>query len=314
MAKIERADLLLTFDMSDKVKETTYYIDLAQCLSIINRRNYHQRMYHIRKIDVFAVDNLAIPDLAARFGVTCCPNTWVVANAWVKAKAAWKKSRAQVLRDTPDIQGKWDSFKVYLNAEHAQKGVAANLTQAGSIAGEWDMSSLIMPDWVSSVQPPSGDIFNMHILGDDTTVGVDLKSAGLVQGYSEVRPLVSLKDTQPDIGDSWITRLFDLGGQESELADIIVDEGDEPPYARDEYIGTDSNVEISLPGYGTISSYVPQHTIPGFYVPGGVIGVTGFGDMEPYESPPAVGGLKMGFQIHLTPGTYKGVHAIPMRQ
>lgn len=305
MAKIERADLRIHLDMSDLTPETLYYVDLAQCLSMSNRRHYHQRMYHVSKIDVSAINNLGVPELAARLGVFVAPNTWVVANAWVKAKAAWKKSRAQVLKDTPDIEGKWDSFKVFLNAAHAQAGVAANLKQAGTIAGEWDMSSLVMPDWSEDA---TGDVFNMHILGADTSVGTDLKSAGLVQGYSEVRPLVSLKDTQPDIGDSWITRLFDIGGQESELAELIVEEGDEPPYARDEYVGTDSNSEISLAGYGTISSFVPQHAIPGFYVPGGVIALGGLGDIQ------QSGGLEMQVQIHMTPGTYKGVHAIPMRQ
>lgn len=310
---LERTELSMFFDLSTIGGPGIAYLDLAQCLSVVNRRTYEQsRCYHISKILLLA-DDVSQTAGAFQAAFSTAPNTWVTANAWVKAEAAWRRSRAEVLKDNPSIEGKWDSFKAFLTTTHAAAGVGANLLPVSTKAGEWNMSSLVLPD-VTPSAPITLDQFNMHLLGDnagDPTDGT-LTSAGIIQGYSETRALVSEKDVPADAGDSWLVRLFDMGEQESQLSDIIVDEGDLPPYDRDDLPGTGSNQEaaglaVTVGGIGDVN-YVNLSTyIPGFYVPGGLLQVKMDGLYDDDK-------LKASCVIFMSPGGYKGVHAPHIRQ
>jgi len=304
----DRAQLSMLFDLKDISGPGIAFIDLAQCLSIVNRRAYEQnRCYHISKIGLYADDvSQTAGGFQAAFGTA--PNTWVTANAWVKSEALWNASRAEVLKKNPSLAGKWDNFKVFMNVTHATAGVGANLLPAATKAGEWNMSTLVLPDWDVDA---TADAFNMHLLGpDDGDAGADpttLVSAGLIQGYSETRAIVSEKAVPADTGDSWMVRLMDLGGQESELSEIIVDEGELPPYDQDDLPGTGSNQEIVVGGVGDCNYVNVSTYIPGFYVPGGLLQVSMDGDYGSSK-------LDAACVIYMSPGEYKGVHAPHIRQ
>jgi len=129
----------------------------------------------------------------------------------------------------------------------------------------------------------------------------------LIQGYSETRAIVSEKAVPADTGDSWMVRLMDLGGQESELSEIIVDEGELPPYDQDDLPGTGSNQEIVVGGVGDCNYVNVSTYIPGFYVPGGLLQVSMDGDYGSSK-------LDAACVIYMSPGEYKGVHAPHIRQ
>jgi hypothetical protein len=65
----------------------------------------------------------------------------------------------------------------------------------------------------------------------------------LAQSYMESRATVQPVD--PNVPAAMSTSFFNLltdsGSQEPELADIIEDENDQPPYATDDYPGTTNN-------------------------------------------------------------------------
>ena len=73
-------ELLFTF-----VDNGGGYIDLAQCLSIVNRRAYRQKMlYYVAKVE-WIPDALPGGVAFAETVITCAPNNWAVENSIQKS-------------------------------------------------------------------------------------------------------------------------------------------------------------------------------------------------------------------------------------
>ena len=114
---------------------------------------------------------------------------------------------------------------------------------------------------------------------------------------------------------SFFNLLTDSGSQEPELALVISEEGDNAPYDLDDYPGGDGNASNPVTvGYGAISAQEVDGQIGGFIAPCGLIqieikGYDANGVAVPAESMPAIDIL-----LHVAPGTYKGVAAVPMGQ
>nr|AGA18311.1 hypothetical protein [uncultured marine virus] len=311
MAKIQRAELTLLYDLSGLDAGDEGYIDLAESLSMLNRKLFEQgRLYHISSIETV----LSTPNAQGvnqgdfcNIGVARAPNTWVTANAWYKALKTWQAMRAEVLDKNPSLQSKWDDFKVYLNNDHFDAGQTNNLTPAFSKEGEWNMATMTLPDW--SVGDTAKE-FEVGLCDDDvgSVPAGNLTYGGIIYNYQESRARVS--GGQPDVPAnaslSWGIRLLDMGGQESELTDQIIGENDYPPYDLDEYPGTSANEPLTLMGMVTANAYNLEQSRPGGYVPCGVLKVNLSDDSQPLMGP--------GLVIRMTPGTYKGVHAPTMRQ
>jgi hypothetical protein len=101
-----------------------------------------------------------------------------------------------------------------------------------------------------------------------------------------------------------MTLLTDDGSQEPELADIIEDQNDQPPYDADEYTGGGNNFNAGV----MQSSMVANATLLtdkdlGFKVPLGLIKVVHSAN---------TGGMML--TLHLTPGSYKGLMATEVKQ
>lgn len=305
MAKIARSQNKLLFSGVN-----SGFIDLAESLSIVNRRKYEQgRLYHIQSIKCYAQPDDADQGANSRISLVGAPNTWVTANAWYKAKKIWEKMQDQVLKDDPSIAGKWRDFKVYLNEDHFDAGQASNLTPLDGKAaackeGEWNMSTMTMPDWTRA---DSADEFELHLCGDDKgdVVAGTLQSGGIIQMYQDTRARVQESPATEDPADSWGVRLLDLGGQESELADNIVGENDEAPYAMTDYPGTTDNQILAWMTSLVVNNYNLTEHSSGFYVPCGLLSLASLGDSDT---------MYPVLEVTLTPGTYQGVHAPTMRQ
>ncbi len=329
-SKIQPAQLDLAFTIpaaGGTGADSRSYIDTAKELSKVNRRLYSQgRMYAYQGLtfiwrvpeptDPPAANTIALLELSVR----TAGNTWVVHNAHVKGEALWHQMQDLVLDDNPSIAGKWHDFKVRLSTQQVSTR-QLNVKDGAGVdvkAGEWNISTYVMPQHeVETTGPDAGkplpaDEFTTCLIGPDSA---SIKS--LTQAYEDSRATVQspMPNVPTGMSTSFFNLLTDSGSQEPELADVIEDENDEPPYDLDEYPGgaTNANVPWTV-GYGAISAAEVDGRIGGFIAPCGLLeieirGYASDGTPIPTEEMPAIDML-----LHVAPGMYKGVAAVPMGQ
>ncbi len=323
MAKIQPAQTTLTF--IDSVENlNNKYIDIAQCLSFVNRRQYEQgKCYYVESVKIGL--NTAIADTGIiGTALATIPDTWVTANAWVKAKALWDSMNEKVLEDNPSVQGKWAQFITFMDVAHQNGGsgtAGPNLnlfpkdTGGNAInTGEWAVSEYVFPQHTVNTTtgaPLAADEATCHMLGDDdgdVTAGT-LASGGIIASYQDTRARVQIApDVPADMSISWMTLLTDDGSQEPELADVIEAANDEPPYDRDDYVGGSANWSLPVNAMTSIIGlYSPEDTVMGFKVPLGLIKV--FCNESVSTNNPS-----MLIELKLAKGHYKGVAATAVRQ
>jgi hypothetical protein len=302
------------------------YCDVFRDLSAINRKLFRQghslvieRAEFISNYDPALVDSVVVRAFTAG-------ETWPVHNAHVKAKAMWDEMNELVLEDNPSVKGKWHDFKVYLD-DHMHAGVInAPYSASGAVGlGEWDYLKFVMPE--HDVNPGTGepvpaDETFAHLVGPDVGVIGAYDSVGLVKAYGLSRATV--QDVDPNVpaafGTSFFNLLTDSGSQEPELANVIEDANDQPPYDVDAYPGGATNcpgvISYAEIGASTIGS--PLGMLSPFVAQCGLIKF----DVSAYkngleipfpESTPGTPGL-LGIVLTVAAGKYKGVAAIPMGQ
>lgn len=220
-----------------------HYIDLAWCMSAINRRLYRQgKVYHINNIYIHDSQG----DCEIRF--LTAPNTWVTRAAWNLGFKNWKKQRALALEAGSTgkrLTGRYSDFKVFLDGNHIQNedsqhgewkldGSPENQYQDGQGAlvpiggdgnsadslemGEWVYSKFYEPDTVDGT---GVDETLIHLMGPHydkdtsgkltplssgtrTADGLDLGSLSLIAAMEEVYP-------QPSgVGDPSLPADFEL--------------------------------------------------------------------------------------------------------
>ncbi len=302
------------------------YIDTMKELSKINRRLYEQgRMVAYQGLTFIWKTDENAPDIdRLEMSVRTAGNTWVVQNAFVKGKALWHEMQDLVLQDNPSIKGKWHDFKTRLSTQDVsvrrlgvQDGYGNPITD-----GEWLVSTFVMPQ--HDVDPGTG----LPLVADEKSTCLIGPSSGtiesLVKAYQESRATVQPLDPNVPAGmsTSFFNLLTDSGSQEPELADVIEDENDAPPYATDDYVGGDANGSSTMTvGYAAITAQEVDGRIGPFVAPCGLLEleIKGYSAaLISSENPtgevttsnmPAVDIL-----LHVAPGTYKGVAAIPMGQ
>ena len=233
--------------------------------------------------------------------------------AKVKGEALWHQMNELVLEDNPSIRGRWAGFRVQLS----QIQLTANTLNpmAGDFttplgAGEWDYSTFVMPQ--HEVDPVTGlplaaDELQPVLIGSDTAT-----KRSLVKAYEESRATVQPLDPSVPAGmsGSFFNLLTDSGSQEPELADVILDDNDEPPYDHDDYPQGDGN--NSLPIIVATTDVNPAKlvgNIGSFIAPCGLLQVTSgiFQNVNEDYQPVA-------FILHVAPGDYKGTMSVPMGQ
>ena len=293
------------------------YIDTAKELSKVNRRLYEQgKMYAYQGLTFIwkqNAANLAVLELSVR----TAGNTWVVHNSFVKAKALWHQMQDLVLEDNPSIKGKWHDFKTALSREQIVSRTL-NVTDGSGVevlGGEWSPSTYVMPQ--HEVDPATG----LPLAADEKTtclIGTTSPTIqSLVEAYQESRATVQPTDPNVPAGmsTSFFNLLTDSGSQEPELADVIEDENDQPPYDTDLYPGGDGNmIRPVTVAYGAISPQEVDGRVSGFIAPCGLleIEIKGYdvaGDEIATASMPSIDLL-----LHVAPGMYKGVAAVDMGQ
>lgn len=292
---------------------TFQYIDLARDLSAVNRRFYEQNRNYVVRGITYVINPSAAAGSVAQFSVRAAANTWVTQNAHVKGEALWHQMRQLVLEDNPSIAGRWDGFRLQLDS--GMIGANTLKPKAGDgttdvLLGEWDYSTYVMPQHnvdIGSGEPLPAEELQPVLIGGDTTT-----KRSLVKAYEESRATVQPIDPSVPAGmpASFFNLLTDSGSQEPELALVIQDDNDEPPYSQANYPqGDGNNVDPVLLDGTAVTRETAVGKIGSFIAPCGLIKIASdivldAGDNE----------LPVAIIIHVAPGDYKGTMSVPMGQ
>lgn len=289
------------------------YVDIAQCLSIINRRSYRQGMnYAVAKVEVFSPDG-------GNLGIFTVPTTWVADNATTKAYKHWEKQRQEVLDEQPSMKAKWSDFKVFMDATHAVAGVADNLTPVNMSAtpalyllGDWDASEMVFPVTGGSGGTAAANQQTMHVLGDNVPVGnftVAKTSFSLIEAYANSRRTPQSPDPSTTGVSTTTNPYATLASSDSKYQDIaenLLEHNKETPYDLDDYPGGELNAPnpqwvgtAILNDYGDATAWSSSRC-DGFIAPFGLLQI----DTTSFEDDTA-----MNVVITLVPGSYKGILA-----
>lgn len=283
------------------------YVDLAQCLSLVNRRFYRQGMnYAVENIKFYATGGGAINCLKV-------PSTWVADNATTKAFVNWKEQRAEVLKESPSLKSRWSDFKIFLDAEHVALGMGQNLVPTGTstLGPDWEASEFVIPVNGGAGGVGSAQEVTMHVVGDHLPPGAfnnAVTSASLIKSYADSRSIILAPDPVQPPG--YNTNMYVRESSHDEMAaDIIqniTNHNDNPPYDLDDYPGGDTLMPYAevfsaalLNNVGDANAYSTYNTGPEIF-PFGLIKL----DPVQFDSD-----VDIFMEITLAPGNYKGVLA-----
>ena len=329
-SKLQPAILDLPFTFAaDEALGDSRYVDTARELSKINRRLYSQeRLYAFQGLTFIWRADSASNLASVQVKISTAGNSWVTHNAYVKGRALWDEMQDLVLDDNPSVKGKWHDFKVKLDYLMTTGRLLKVQDVAGDIIkeGEWDYATYVMPE--HDVDPATGlpldaDEYTPCLIGIDTTVARTPPATGftgnrcLIKAYEESRSTVQPEDPNVPAGlsTSFFNLLTDTGSQEPELAEVILDENNEPPYDDNEYVGSDTNGAAGIQvGYGAISAAEVDGRIGPFIAPCGLMEINLIG-YDADGAPVATADMPdIDIVLHVAPGMYKGVAAVPMGQ
>lgn len=224
------------------------YIDLAQCLSIVNRR-------FTKQFQNFTVRGGAIHDSNQNAYVkfNTAADNWATRRSLRRGRDLWNMQFEEILKMQPGLKPKYHDYKVFLIANHYVQGGAANLTpvdsqeNAGGVAGagrpydigQWNYSQYVTEDidWTNANlllnQNRDADQFYAHIVGDHSGTATNWNSVGLIRSWSESTgyqpssvPVVDATDAPADP----FANLFDEADADDEKILLLDADGDRPPY------------------------------------------------------------------------------------
>lgn len=288
------------------------YVDIAQCLSIVNRRMYRQGMnYAIGSIEFYARDGGFIE-------INSVPRTWVADNATSRGFFAWSAQRREVLKEQPSMKSRWSDFKVFLDPQHVTNGVLGNLTPIDSdgnpyALGEWIPSEIVFPVDGGAGGTTAANQQTMHVVGNNIPAGNFQVNSGtsfsLIEAYANSRR--TLQDPDPSTtGVSETTNPYATlsvpDAMYQDVAENLIDNNNSPPYDNDLYPGGELNAPVAefvdsaiVSNYGD-STVFSKAVVGGFVAPLGLLKISSR-DFEADES--------ISMIINLVPGNYKGILA-----
>jgi len=329
--KIQPMPLKLNFKMDSG--KTTAYIDIFREVSKLSRK-------FIRQGHVAAIGNIRIsmppasdPTIGSALYVSAMQNTWTVSNAWEKSFRMWNKQQKQAIEDSgsESAVARFRDFKVLLDKGHWQVNQpggspskvqlsACNLgpfDQSGPFAtsvitapevaiGEWEYSQIVIPN-DGSVGNTVEYLLTMHGV-DNAAVGTYSGSKGMVKGYAISRAFPQSPDpVSPLVKQSWMSEMFDVGDNQSDIVDNATAKNNDLPYFQDSYPGGASNYvhpenKAWLLNRSTVG--VTQFNLGGMVAPCGLLRI----DLINVQDGPD----DVIIEIELLPGDARGLLAAPM--
>lgn len=304
--------LLLVTPQQAEVPTNGLYIDIAQCLSIVNRKSYRQGMnYAIAGFTIYSGGSGGV-------FVQTLPKHWTMDNATTKMFETWKDQRAEVLKESPSLKAKWSDFKVFMDADHAAAGVAGNITPVAYSNGAYQ--PYLLGEWAASeiTTPVDGGAIGIshqstvHVIGDNVPPGAfqpgATTSIGAIREYAASRAIIMSPDPVPQPGTASNLTVYNVLSSHDEMSEAILNDitfqNDTPPYDRDNYPGGPNQPYLefvdllAVNNYGDASAGSKASSGP-FVAPLGLINVI----------PSLSNNANMVIEIDLVPGNYKGVLA-----
>ncbi len=290
-----RLNLKGTFDDDNTSPHSdSKFIDLAQCLSVVNRKLVRQgHVFKVKNLQLWSEDDS--PTSFVKIGVL--PRTWPMFNAYKKARSLWNQYNLEAFGDIGASNlPKYYDFKVLMSAVHANnQGSSEQMTPV-----DFDDNAAPLGEWVYSKMHnsnSSSDEFQIHMLGghtvasyavssDDTVTDGSLTSIGAILAYQQSRGLIPANADAASLeGQSydnlragpWGSLLNLDNDQMSDIIEDHVDDNDAPPYDREEYPGTRQNMPNEMCVWdGRLSQKTTQgttgaHTVRAFEAPLGLL-------------------------------------------
>lgn len=241
MPKIEPSEMTLRFSTPNFNGVRTYFIDLSQVASLVNRRFYRQGLnWGVSGFKVLS----AAPDTVGAVTISKLPNSWVMSNSWHKSFAIWQKMNREALDETESIRPRFLDFKVYADSDHHLAGFGANLLPNSrtttALPGEWESSKVSIP--VGQVSP--GQVRDRELIATGANFpGIGdsgLDAVSLIEGYAASRGLPNVLD--PNVPDdaasvdgfnpaNWMAAVFNEGTEQTEnVLDDMITENNIAPY------------------------------------------------------------------------------------
>lgn len=261
--------ITLKLDMPTNTQDSVY-VDTAQCLSLINRKLVRQgHVFSISNMRAFSKDTDAE---GMDFSASCLPRTWMVFNAYKKARSLWNTMNLDAIQALgAGNLPKYYDFKVLYDVEHFKNEIVTG-------TGDYGVEGNLLPvdqqgnaatagEWVYSFyedSQASADKFYGHMLGTHCTetgaaegaagrdTPADGGSAGLVLAYQQSRGAaftdqdVTGLDQQVDADSPW-AMLFGADDQSQQVLTALDVDNDGPPYPAD-YSGAVMHPEGRLVG------------------------------------------------------------------
>lgn len=264
------------------------YIDIAKCMSLVNRKLYRQQgLWSVLGARAYAEATIGgVPQgIAFQVAIRGAPRTWVTRNALVKAFEHWKDQQQDVYDSISDsVKPKYQDFKVYLSKAH-RDGTELTPTSGDQFGAEdpyhlggansWVHSRMVyeLPDGAGAVVQAEPE---MCIIGPDDSSSLKC----LILEYQNSRALPHTFDPHlpTDIDDNLYTLSEDaLGAQDVEVLQNMEESNNSPPYDVDEYPGNDANAKdphcYAIGANATGATLGRFLNLNGFSAPNGVIEV-----------------------------------------
>ncbi len=274
-------------------EEGEVYVDIAQCLSLLNRKL-------VKQGSAFMIEEIRLNSYAeANQTVTIhrLAQNWVLANAHTKALAEWNEQQIRAAKEagTESFKAKWRDFKIYMSKGHwdamATDGTFDGnhlpdnytLAEIGAITGveyEWTPSNFVVPN-VTVGGTTSTREYQMIATGADGA-GVSDTYKSMVMAYAESRARPNVPEPNIIVGPDGglYTDMENVGEDEDEIIANWVYEGNEPPYpvgdgsADEGYPGGEHMGNPTSGGHLEAEAIVSNNVrslIPGFVAPCGLL-------------------------------------------
>ena len=307
-SKMQPAVETLTFDLGNvqiastdpgnQMGRSTYYIDLSQCASLVNRRFYRQGLLWatsaMRITSIPVAPGTDQPQSGSPSGavvVSKLPSTWVMSNAWEKGFRAWQKMNNEALAEAESVKPKFLDFKIFADEGHHAYGVGANklpvvfdydqsgapglqnLTFTPATAGEWEMSKFVIPKVYDQVTgDPLNSVNNFEIVAVGTNYpgsgASGLQAVSLIEGYAASRALPDVVD--PNVPDdaydasgptpeNWQSALFNEGTTQDD--GVLTDMATENNLAPYPFENDGVNTDTMYPGGANQAPSLQIHDI-----------------------------------------------------
>jgi len=324
MSKPEPAVLRMIFNVpANPSTDGSYYIDISQCASLLNRKFFPQGANWA----VAGIQMLTASSTTGLFTVEKLPNTWVMANSWVKASRTWSKMNDEALAETESISPRFLDFKIYADADHHQLGYASNLLPSNlsgvATPGEWSPSKFQIPDTTTTSGVRDREL--VAVGANYPGIGASgLDAVSLIEGYAASRALPAINDpnTPSDAlrvdgstPQNWLAATFSDGTQQTDavITDMVTENNQAPYPYEDDGIHIDTMYpgganqlpglevhDLAIVSGTTVSS---RTRIPGGNFPCGLIKITSLGVTGTYN-----------IMLDLVPGPMRGYLAESMEE